>query len=197
MGNRTRQVPLESFDGAPRVTDRLFLAVVPDAHTAARIEGFTQRLRAEHGLKGKSLGVERFHVTLHFVGDFAGPRPDIVDAVREVAASVAGPPFPVALDRVASFSKRARNAPLVLLGGDRLLALTSFQQALENAMTRAGLGRAAGQGYTPHLTLLYDGLQLAEQVIEPIHWIAREFLFVRSLMGKNQHLPLARFPLRG
>lgn len=197
MEKRTRQVPPEGVDAAPRATDRLFLAVVPDSRTAARIEDLTQRLRAEHGLKGRSLGIERFHVTLHFVGDFAGPRPDIVDAVREVAASVAQRPLPVALDRVASFSRRGRRAPLVLLGGDGLLALTSFQQVLENTMTSAGLGRASYQGYTPHLTLLYDGLQLAEQAIEPIHWLAREFVLVRSLIGKNQHLPIARFPLRG
>lgn len=72
-----------------------------------------------------------------------------------------------------------------------------FQQTLGIAMKKAGLGRWAKPGYTPHVTLLYDDRSVAEQAVETICWTAREFVLVHSLIGQTLHVPLARWPLRG
>jgi 2'-5' RNA ligase len=200
MGRPPEQSSVDGFDDPLQPTDRLFFAVLPDTDTGARIARFAQHLRRQHGLKGRALAAGRFHVTLHHIGDFVGPREDIIDAAREAAASVAASPFIAGFDRVASFSgkpHKPRKAPLVLLGGDGLLALVALQQALGAALAKAGLGRVVAAHYTPHLTLLYDDRHVAAQAIEPISWTVREFVLVLSLIGQSQYIALARLPLRG
>lgn len=186
------QLSFAGFDAAPQPTDRLFFAIYPDPETAARIAGLAGRLRDEHGMKGRPLAAERLHVTLHHLGDYVGAPRGVVDVAIEAAAAVAKPAFDIVFDRAASFHGRPRNRPFVLRGGDGVMA---FQQALGVAMMKAGLGRWAEQHFTPHVTLLYDDLCIAEQAIEPVGWTAREFVLVHSLLGRTQHIPLARWPL--
>jgi 2'-5' RNA ligase len=148
----------------------------------------------EHRLSGKALQTDRFHVTLHHVGDHAGLPRDIIALAGEAAASLSMPPFELVLDRVASF-RRARNLPFVLLGAEGASPVAHFQEALGAAMKKAGLGRWVASSYTPHLTLLYDDQAVAEQAIEPIAWTVREFVLVHSLLNQTKYLPLARWPL--
>jgi 2'-5' RNA ligase len=187
---------LTGADAASPPTDRLFFAILPDAHAAARIAGLAQRLRAENGLRGRAIATERLHVTLIFLGDHVGVPQQIVALAAEAAAGVAMPPFDVELDRVASFPRR-KNLPLVLLGSDGVAGLTAFRESLAAALKAVGLGHDRRPGYTPHLTLLRDDRCVAEQAIEPIGWTAGEFVLVRSLLGRSRHIPLARWPLRG
>jgi 2'-5' RNA ligase len=190
------QSALPGFDDAPAPTDRLFFALFPDVETAGRIGRCAQQLRTEHGLHGAPLKTERFHITLHHLGDYAGLPQGVVDMAGKAAAAVRSLPFSVTFDRAASFSSSPRNRPFVLRGDTGLADLMAFQQALGVEMTRAGLGRWAKPAYTPHVTLLYDDRAVAEQRVEPITWSASEFVLVRSLIGQTLHVPLARWPLR-
>lgn len=192
------QFTLPGFDEAPqRLTDRLFFAIFPNADAAAHIARLALQLRGEHGLHGTPLRQERFHVTLHHLGDYAALQQDIVAMASQAAAAVALPPFDLAFDRAASFCSTPRNRPFVLRGGDGLAAVMAFQQALGMEMTKAGLGRWAKPAYTPHVTLLYDDRCVAEQAAPTIGWTAHEFVLVHSLIGQSRHVPLARWPLRG
>ena len=191
------QPSLAGFDAAPQPTDRLFFAIFPDVDAAARIARLAQHLRGEHGLKGRPLATERFHVTLHHLGDYVGLPQDIVAAAGEAAAAVTIPPFEVAFDRAVSFFGGPRSRPFVLRGGGGVAALKAFQQALGTAMKKAGLGRWAELHYTPHVTLLYDDCCVTEQAVETVGWTAHEFVLVHSLLGRTRHVPLARWPLRG
>ncbi|MDO9358959.1 MAG: 2'-5' RNA ligase family protein [Polaromonas sp.] len=178
-------------------TDRLFFAIFPDAATAGRIALLAQQLRDEHGLTGKPLKTERFHVTLHHLGDYAGVPPQIEDSAKQAAASIAAAPFPLNFDRAGSFTSMPRNRPFVLRAGEGMAPLMAFQQALGMAMKRSPqLGRWAKPGYTPHVTLLYDDRGIAEQAVEPITWTAGEFVLVHSKLGENTHIRLASWPLR-
>lgn len=192
----TEQLVLDGFDLPRPPTDRLFFAIRPDADAATRVDRLVQDLCKQHGLKGKSLGIERFHVTLYHVGDYGGLPADVVDLAGEAARAVSGAaPFRLEFEQVASFSRRPRNMPLVLLGGDGLIAVSRFQLSLAAALARVGLGLSGGANYTPHLTLLYDDRYVAAQAIEPVAWTAHEFVLVRSLIGKGRHEILLRFPL--
>jgi RNA 2',3'-cyclic 3'-phosphodiesterase len=91
------QLSLAGFDTAPRPTDRLFFALLPDAETAAHIAQCSQHLRRKHGLIGRPIATERFHITLHFVGDYVGLPPRIIVAVSDAVATIAIPPFDVTL----------------------------------------------------------------------------------------------------
>ena len=177
---------------------RLFFAVRPDAPTALRIEAMVQELRRHHGLRGRSLGPERFHVTLHLIGDFAeGIAPDVLaralEAARPVAAATS--PFQIGFDSVASFARKRRNRPLVLLGDDGLQRTTLLQEALLTSLVTAGLANRAESRFTPHLTLLYDDIALAPRPVDALIWRIEELLLVRSLLGRGRHKVLAALPL--
>ncbi len=190
------QISLAGFEtgvvAKPR--DRLFFAIFPDSDSATYVSQLAHRLRGEHGLKGKPLATDRFHITLQLIGDFAGLSPRIVAAAREAASTVVMPPFEVAFDRVMSFSGRPSNRPFVLRGGDvDLAALVAFQRSLCAALAKVGL--VAKSAFTPHVTLLYDDRLVTEQLVEAVRWTAHEFVLVHSLLGKTVHVPLARWPL--
>lgn len=191
-----QQVSLPGFDAAPQLTDRLFFAIFPDPRAAERIASLAQQLREEHGLRGKPLKTERFHITLHHLGDYAGLPKDLVDVACAAAASVAAAPFDVTFDHAASFSTVPRNRPFVLRGGDGLASLIAFQQTLGDALKKTVLGRWAKPAYTPHVTLLYDDRSVPEQPVPAVSWKASEFVLIHSLIGQTLHVPLARWPLR-
>jgi 2'-5' RNA ligase len=189
------QLSLAGFGAAPALTDRLFFAILPDMDAAERIAQLARHLRSEHGLKGRPLATERFHVTLHHVGDYTGLPQGIVDTAVKAAATVEMASFEVAFDRAASFFGRTGNRPFVLRGGDGVAALAAFHDVLGTAMRKAGLGGKANPHYTPHVTLLYDDRCIAEQPVDAVSWAVHEFVLVRSLLGQTRHVPLARLPL--
>jgi len=168
--------------------DRLFFAVLPDPDTAARIADLAGRLRDHHGLAGKVLKPEHFHVTLFHVGDGVGLPPDVVDVVSERSACLSMPAFRVAFDRVGSF----RNGAFVLRGDDGTIGLEVLHQRLSDALD--GRPRPA-RPFTPHLTLLRDNQHVAEHPITPIAWTVREVVLVHSLLGRTAHRHIARLPL--
>jgi 2'-5' RNA ligase len=175
-------------------TDRLFFAIFPDPATAAGIARQADRLRTAQGLSGRPLAAERFHITLHHLGDYAGVRRDIVAMATEAAEAVVAASFDVTFDRAASFHNGGNN-PLVLQGGEGLEALKAFQSALGLSMARAGLGRLVSKTFTPHVTLLYDRRLVADLPIEPVTWTVRGFTLIHSLLGRTEHIPLARWSL--
>lgn len=42
-------------------------------------------------------------------------------------------------------------------------------------------------GFNPHLTMLYDKLELAPEPIEPMFWTVKEITFVRSEVGETKY----------
>lgn len=183
-----------SLFAAPPVTDRLFFAIFPDAETAGDVARRAEQLRASHQLNGRPLAADRFHVTLHHLGDHAGVRRDIVAAASEAAETIVTPPFEVVFDRVASFHNGGNN-PLVLQGGQDLEALKAFQRDLGLAMARAGIGRLVDKSFTPHVTLLYDKRLIAEEPVAPVVWMVNRFALIHSLLGRTEHIPLAQWTL--
>lgn len=181
------------FD-APPVTDRLFFAIFPDPATAAVIAERADQLRTTHRLSGKPLSADRFHITLHHLGDHAGLRRDIVAMAVEAAQALAASPFDVVFDRAGSFHNGGSN-PFVLQGGDELEALKAFQRGLGLTMARAGLGRHVDKSFTPHVTMLYDKRLVAEEPIAPVTWTVGGFALIHSLLGRTEHITLDRWTL--
>lgn len=189
------QYLLPGFEAAPIPTDRFFFAIFPDADVAKCIERLALHLRREHGLKAKIHAFERFHVSLHHIGDFVGlPRGLLAMAGEAARAAAVRPPFEIVFDRAMSFVGRPGHQPFVLRGSDGVSALTEFQQALGAAMEKAGF-KLRKSHFTPHLTLLYGDRSIAEQLIKPVAWTVREFVLVRSLLDLTQYVPIARWKL--
>ncbi|WP_233830472.1 2'-5' RNA ligase family protein [Paraburkholderia sp. ZP32-5] len=190
------QLWLPGLEAPPTPTDGLFFAVFPDTNTAAGIAKFAQQLCTEARVRSKPLAANRLHVTLRHLGNFAGGLPDqLVDAVKQAAASLALAPFTVEFDAVVSFSKRPRPGPAVLVGEDGVRGLHVLHDTLEVALKNAGF--EPGPEFTPHVTLAY-GMPWAERrPAEPACWNVREFALVHSLLGRTKHVVLARWPLAG
>jgi len=188
------QLWLPGLEAPPALTDGLFFAVFPDANTAAGIAKLAQQACTEARVRSKPLAASRLHVTLRHLGNFAGGLPDAyVGAAKQAAASIAMAPFTVEFDAVASFAKRPRPGPAVLVGDDGVLGLRALHDALEAALKNAGL--TPGPEFTPHVTLAY-GMPWAERrPAGPACWNVREFALVHSLLGRTKHVVLARWPL--
>jgi 2'-5' RNA ligase len=176
----------EALIGRP--TDRLFLAVLPDTETATRIAETARHLRISHGLVGKPLRPEHFHVTLCGIDEGIGLSRERIESVKERVARVAMPSFRVGFDRAESF----KNGALVLRGDDGVIGLEILQQRLSDVLD--GRPRQARR-FTPHVTLLRDGYRVPEQHIEPIEWTVREIVLVHSLIGRTTHRHIARWSL--
>ncbi|SPB16630.1 2'-5' RNA ligase [Caballeronia novacaledonica] len=178
----------------PRPSDSLFFALYPDAAAAARIAELAARLRIDYKLKARAIPADRLHITLHYLGAFAGVPADVLAQAHAAASQIASPPVELTLDRIESFSGRRAKRPIVL-SGDAAAPLEALERTLGAALEASGIALKRHPRFTPHVTLLYDERRLPRQAVEPVAWIAHEFALVRSLLGRSQHEVLARWPL--
>lgn len=190
------QPSLPGIDAAPIPTDRLFFAIFPEMGAARRIAKLVRGFGLEHGLSGAFLAAERLHISLHHVGDFAGlPQGTLAMAGKAGSAAAAvTPAFEVEFDQVESFRGGPDNHPFVLSGNHGIIALSAFCKTLGGAMEKTGF-KLLATSYKPHITLLYSDGHIARQQVAPITWTAREFVLVRSLLGRKQYIVLARWSL--
>ncbi|HSX61304.1 MAG TPA: 2'-5' RNA ligase family protein [Tahibacter sp.] len=185
------------FGSAPPVpTDRLFLGIYPDAATAARIDALAADVCARHGVRAPRHRPDRLHITLFHIGDWAGLSQCTVDTVVAAAGRVRAEAFAIRMNEVASFSGNRERLPLVLKASHGNEALHRFREQLGVELTRAGLGRCVSKTFEPHVTLVYAPQRLEPEPVEPVRWIASEFVLIHSLLGKTQHLRLGSWPLR-
>jgi 2'-5' RNA ligase len=184
--------PAPAFSEPPKPTDNVFLGLFP-ADTS-RIAELARLLRGRHGLLGRPLATDRFHMTL-FCFDV---RVDL-RAVNQACALAADTtrPFEVELDRVLSFTGRPGNRPLVLRGSDDNAALMSLFERLSAALVESRFSFKRKLRFNPHVTLLYDERSIPEESVEPIRWTVSEFVLVHSLVGRSRYIPLARWTFRG
>lgn len=189
-----QQASLPGFAPAA-ATDRLFLAIFPDRETAAQLTTLAAMQCARHGLRGKPLAPERFHVTLFHLGDSVGLRQDVVDAASKAASRVTTASFELGFDQVASFAGRRDKVPFVLKADGGNAALRAFHAELAAQLREAGLAPFAGGSFEPHVTLAYDARTVAAETVTPVSWRVHEFVLIHSLLGKTRHIPLAHWAL--
>lgn len=176
--------------------DGVYFAVKPQMATASDIEHMAEREKRRHRLRGHPIAPQCLHATVHFLGRERRLRAALIFAALRAGAAVVTPPFDVAFDRIESFLTRPDRVPLVLRGDDGLDGLMVLYRLLAEAMEKVGLGHYVLPHYTPHVTVLYADRPIAEQRVETIGWTVREFVLVRSLYGKGEHIELGRWPLR-
>ncbi|KWU28308.1 2'-5' RNA ligase [Burkholderia sp. MS389] len=186
------QLTLPGFDAPPPVpVHRFFFAVMPDLATAARITGLVESMRLE---KDSMVGIERLHITLGSLGDFAYVPGATLVRARAVADRIDVPSFSVTFDKIISFNRRSGRQPLVLTGKAGLEDLIDFRRQLRDALKRAGVP-VFPSSFTPHVTLLYGAQRPDEYRIEPITWTVFDFALIDSWLGKSHYDVLGRWPL--
>jgi 2'-5' RNA ligase len=73
-------------------------------------------------------------------------------------------------------------------------ALFDLHALLGAAMREWGL--KAADEFVPHMTLLYGPNAVPLQAIEPIRFVAREFVLIHSELGLTRYTVLGRWPLQ-
>jgi RNA 2',3'-cyclic 3'-phosphodiesterase len=179
----------------PSQKERIFLAALPDAATAARIHTLAGTLKSEHRFAANLILPEHLHVTLFHLGDWATLPEEIVNIALGAASQVNVPAFDVVFKRAESFRNSTGVYPFVLTGDKA--QWRALHEALRVALANAGLGGATRGDFQPHITLTYDKVRVKPRAIDPIGWAVRDFVLIHSRLGKTAHIPLGRWPLRG
>ncbi|HJR55596.1 MAG TPA: 2'-5' RNA ligase family protein [Rhizomicrobium sp.] len=187
------QLSLPGLAAAP--TDRLFFALMPEAPAAAQAGELVENLRGSCRLTGRALPSRRLHVTLHHVGDFAGLPEAVVGRAKEAGDGLKQQGFAIRFDRAGSFLRKQRTLPLVLRGGAGVTPLIAFQDALGKALATRGFRPSSH--YTPHMTLLYDSRYVEARDVSPVEWSAKDYVLIRSFIGKSRYEMLGRWALAG
>ncbi len=182
------------FD-APAARESLFFALLPDAQTAQAVHRLGHQLCHDHGLRGRALPPERLHVTLQYLGEYAGIPPRLLQQACAAGQALAASPFDLAFDQVVTFDSRARSRPLVLRGDAEPQPLQALRQALQQQLARHGVAARADGAYLPHMTLAYVEQPLAPQRVPALSWQAASLSLIRSVQGQGRYLHEASWPL--
>ena len=174
---------------------RLFFALMPDAATRERLAAVAAGLKAARpGLRARWIHPDRYHTTLHFLGDHAVLRPSLVDGAVAAADKVSLAPFAWTLDSAACF--RGREPPCVLQGAEVSVPLQQLWQMLGKTLVLAGQGAHFERSFTPHVTLAYShGAMLETVEVEPVTWPVAEFALVHHVVGQGAYQLLGRWSL--
>lgn len=197
--NMPDQPPADLFGGAgagAAQLHRLFFALLPDAATRARLAQAAAALKASHpGLYARWVNPARYHATLHFLGDYALLRQDVVTAAVAAAGKLRLAPFEWVLHEAASF--HGRQPPCVLRSPSVPEPLQQLWQDLRHALVLAGQGRHVARHFTPHVTVAYShGVLLDVTPVEPVAWQVERLALVHSVVGQPEYRVLAEWPLQ-
>lgn len=180
----------------PAEIHRLFFALWPDNATRARIQAAAELLRQSQRSRGRWLKPHRYHMTLHFLGDFSGMPEALAARACAGAAQIRARAFDLSLDRAGSFRKRA---PVWWLGCIQPPArLMELWDALAGKLRDAEVAFDAKLPLTPHVTVLRDSdVVLPLTSISPVHWRVDEFVLMDSRPGaQSEYRVLARWALQ-
>jgi 2'-5' RNA ligase len=190
------ELPLgEDQPSRPKKPERLFFALFPDCGTAIRVSKQRERFLRDTGLDGSRIDIERLHMSLHHVGDYARLKSDVLYRAELAGKAVAMRPFEVTCRSIMSFEGAPRRGdgerkrPLVLLGESD--ALIDLHAMLGAALKKYDLRAAAH--FTPHMTLLYSPNGAAPQPVEPIRFVVKEFALIHSERGLSRYHRLGRW----
>lgn len=174
---------------------RLFFALLPDGATRQQLQQAAQAVQFSHPeLRARWVTPSRYHATVHFLGDYAELREDVVDAASKAAGKLRTLAFDWTLDSAASF--RGRQPPCVLRSAGVPGPLQQLWDELRHLLILLGQGRHIERSFTPHVTLAYSrGELLASEPIPPVHWLVNELALVHSVVGQADYEVLERWPL--
>lgn len=164
-------------------TQRLYFAVVPEPEVCERIGELAEAMRSEHGLQAVLTGEEVPLIIVQHVGDFPGVDARTLKRICLAAAKVQRPAFEVCFDFVGSLPGDGRY-PFALQCGAGADLLVDLQADLLKLMQPV-LGRVRS-GPAPHIPLLTDSRQVAEQPVQSMRWLVREFVLLRQFLGQDR-----------
>ncbi len=190
------QMPLFNFGGNQQCEHNYFFALSPDTAVRKQLIQVADELKAIDSLNGSWIARERYHLTLHHLGQFQEACPDLVKRALAAANNVHTTAFNIKLDHFMSFDSKTGKFPCVLTSKYELPELKNFWQLLKNSLFAHRLGLDLVNTFTPHTTLLYSRQPVIKNYpVTPIQWQVKDFVLIESLVGKSEHIELGRWPL--
>jgi len=176
---------------------RLFFALLPDDVARQRFARAAEALRRDQPIRARWVVPDRYHTTLHFLGDFPLWRQDVVDAAKAAGDKVGPRRFEWTLDYLAGF--RGRQPPCVLRGSETPPEMQALWRDLRQALILAGAGNHVGVGsFTPHVTLGYSHGTVPDIAqIEPILWRVEGYALIHSIVGERDYRVLGEWGTTG
>lgn len=172
----------------------VYFAFKPEPDVTGRAVSIGSRLRAKHGLMGR-VSPAVLHMTICPIGSRPELSDEYIDAACKVAGSLVAEPFEMILDRVRTYPNGQERLPLVAFADNDVARAALFRHALIADLRRGGV-IVRRKLSKLHMTLLYDRCIVAEEIIDPIRWIVRNFVLVHSIRGEGRHVLLGQWPLR-
>jgi 2'-5' RNA ligase len=173
---------------------RLFFALMPDAAVRAQIAKAAETLKSQHPL-GRWILPERYHLTLHFIGEDPELRPERVGRAIAAARAVRAPTFELCVDSAASFP--GSKPPWTLRCSEPAHALHELLHTLMAALAGDAAPRSPASEFIPHITVLRDADKaLSPCAIQPFRWQVRDFALIDSQIGRQaRYTELGRWSL--
>lgn len=167
---------------------RLFFALWPDRGACRELAERAAGLRERLQLGGRPVPPDRYHLTLHFLGDRVGA--EALAAAATAATRVHAAPFALVLDRAGTFAGRGR--PCWIGPAQPPPALDRLHAALRSELDAAGVP-VAGPAFTAHVTVLRGAArQIRHTPVEPVACRFAEFSLVRSVLGAAPQYEILR-----
>jgi 2'-5' RNA ligase len=113
--------------------------------------------------------------------------------LQRLGDQVRAAPFEMVFDRAITFNT-ASNPYVLRVSQDTDQNIRDFWRTLGMELSNVRPFRELP--FTPHMTLSYKGHNMAEHLIEPFRWTAREFVLINSHVGKTHHEHVGRWPLQ-
>ncbi len=165
---------------SPDGVQRLFFALVPPLPLQERLAAAAAEVERSHPSGGRPGKPDRYHLTLHFLGDFDPLPPSLREAARAAGDAVAPRRFELVFDHAANFAGNG----VRWLGGPPSDALQALWGELGEALARRGI-RAVRQAFVPHLTIAMGARPLPGPVaIDPVSWPVDGFALVLARPGR-------------
>jgi 2'-5' RNA ligase len=183
-------------DSLPKYS--LFLAIFPDERIAQQIVDFGNMLRRIHGIHSRLRPTSHLHVSLLFLGHASDVPETVIGTVGRMCkgATILARPFEIKFNQVLSFRGQPRNHPLVLVGDNHGNdGVKNLHGLLHAKFSKYVSPTSPASKFVPHLTLLYDKREITSNPIEPVSWMVKEIILVRSEVGATKYHLLGRWGL--
>jgi len=175
--------------------DRLFFALWPDEAMRAQLGSAATHLRQKLRPEGRWVGTHRYHLTLHFLGDYPGLPEALTQRAMEAAAAVRSPRFDLPIEQAGSF--RNRSIPWWLGPSQSSAPLKQLWRALRDALQAHSVPYDTKLRLSPHVTVLRDATQvLAPTPVPLVTWPVESFALIHSHLGvDSRYHILGTWPL--
>lgn len=175
----------------------VYLALLPPPEAAAealaRLEAHPLRRR----LSAKPTPPNRLHVSLFGIGEFKRPPTPVFDKVMDAVAEVATRRFVVEFNRLGTWGRGDPPRHAVLWGDEGVIGVNALYSDIHRALRRVEMAPRREPAFEPHMTLIYDEVEIPETPVEPVRWTVTEFVLIHAVRGEGVYEVKGRVPLSG